>query len=336
MNTSPLNPFTFPTLAIIVDDSSNFLQSIALRLNSNLVWQTYSSPLNALSALNAHSATLELFMGKSVYSMGRNVDGPNSNDRLLYVDVNSVHQIAFNPSRFSYPSVLVVDYCMPEIDGVTFCKQIVDKSICKILLTGIADEKIAVDAFNEGVIDVYIRKQQPDALELLNSAVVRLQDEYLRRISNSLNNVLEMSGFSYLLDSVFAKHFKEICSNLNIVEYYVCGEPGGVVLLTAEGAAHLLLVHTEDTLRTEYEIAESSGASRMYLDRLSCRKFLPYHRNLESDPRLIAQMDIDNLILGTEVHGDHWYLYGLVEWNNFYSKDNKYSYSDYVNQADIG
>lgn len=336
MNPIPLNPFAFPTLAIVVDDSSNFLESIAMRLDPNLVLKTYSSPLDALSALNARSATLEMFMGKSVYSVGRNVDGPNPNDRLLYVDVNSVHQIAFNPDRFSFPSVVVVDYCMPEIDGVAFCKKIVDKSICKILLTGKADEIVAVEAFNEGVIDVYIRKQQPDALALLNFSVMRLQEEYLRRKSISLNNVLELSGFAYLLDKVFIAQFKEICLKLNIVEYYVCGEPGGVVLLTAGGSATLLLVHTEDSLRTEYEIAESSGASPLYLEKLMSKKFLPRYKNYEIEPPLDDRSDAEYLIPGTEVHGDHWYLYGLIEWNNFFGNDKKYSYSDYVNQADMG
>lgn len=43
---------------------------------------------------------------------------------------------------------MVVDYSMPEVDGIQFLTSIRNANCMKILLTGIADEREAVAAFN--------------------------------------------------------------------------------------------------------------------------------------------------------------------------------------------
>ena len=66
---------------------------------------------------------------------------------------------------------MVVDYSMPEVDGIQFLTSIRNANCMKILLTGIADEREAVAAFNAGLIDCYLKKTDVEMARKLASAL---------------------------------------------------------------------------------------------------------------------------------------------------------------------
>ena len=87
---------------------------------------------------------------------------------------------AFNSNKEEV-SILVVDYDMPGIDGISFIKKLNNNNVYKILLTGTADEDIAVKAFNDGVIDSYIKKQEPNALKKLYDKIIDLHLKFFQK-----------------------------------------------------------------------------------------------------------------------------------------------------------
>ena len=72
------------------------------------------------------------------------------NSQKICLNIDTHHQQIYNSERFAQISVVITDYAMPEMDGVDFLRQIKHSEIKRILLTGVADEKIAVKAFNWG------------------------------------------------------------------------------------------------------------------------------------------------------------------------------------------
>ena len=67
----------------------------------------------------------------------------------------------YNKERFGETSVVVVDFAMPQMNGEEFCRklgQLKGNSVKIIMLTGEADEEMAVRLFNAGVIDKFLRK----------------------------------------------------------------------------------------------------------------------------------------------------------------------------------
>ncbi len=68
-----------------------------------------------------------------------------------------------DPSRFDDLSVLVVDYAMPEMTGIEFCAQFRGHRVKKMLLTGAEERDVVFDAFNQGIIDHFVAKND-DAL----------------------------------------------------------------------------------------------------------------------------------------------------------------------------
>ena len=87
-------------------------------------------------------------------------------------------------SRQQRVSVAIVDYDMPKMTGVEFCRAIPDLPVKTILLTGKAGLETAISAFNEGVIDCFLQKQDASVSASLRREIKRLQDEYFAEISS--------------------------------------------------------------------------------------------------------------------------------------------------------
>jgi CheY-like chemotaxis protein len=57
------------------------------------------------------------------------------------LDLERIYRIAEQRQRFATPSVLVVDYSMPQMNGLEFCAAVAHLPCKKILFTGAADER---------------------------------------------------------------------------------------------------------------------------------------------------------------------------------------------------
>jgi len=75
------------------------------------------------------------------------------------------------------------------------------------LITGEQDYAIGIDALNSGLIDAYIRKDDPDLLNKLNFLVNSLEWQYFTDLSAPVYNLAE---FNYLSNSVFIEKFKQL------------------------------------------------------------------------------------------------------------------------------
>ncbi|HEX5338209.1 MAG TPA: response regulator, partial [Gallionella sp.] len=266
MNHNPIPPFYFPTTVVFVDDSTDFLANLSLNLAPSLAFRLYDNPLDALQALNAGgspSTPIEHF-----FSRYRDTDDLPMSHHVIDVNLDKVHREVYNESRFEQVSVAVVDYDMPGLDGIELCKRIKNPAIKKILLTGKADEKIAVQAFNQGVIDRFILKRDEDVFGVLNRSIAELQRAYFSQTERMLTDALAIGKHAFLRDPLFAEQFREICERLQIVEFYLCSEPDGMLMLTAEGRSTLLLVPNEDAQLGQYEIAYEQGAPKELLNAL--------------------------------------------------------------------
>jgi CheY-like chemotaxis protein len=124
------------------------------------------------------------------FSLYRHRGDKSVTRHVIDVSLDMIHREVHNEHRFEQVSVVVVDYDMPEIDGLEFCRNLKNKAIKKILLTGKADEQTAVRAFNEKTIDRFIRKQDDDVMARLNRAIAELQREHFDQIEHMLADAL--------------------------------------------------------------------------------------------------------------------------------------------------
>lgn len=265
-------PYFYPTTVVFVDDNTGFLKSLNLQLPADLAYRLYESPVAALKHVNADSKVRPLY--QRCFSHYRELD--DESERLIHLDLSLIEREVSNSDRFGEIAVVVVDYDMPAMDGLEFCKQIRNPRIKKALFTGVADEKVAVAAFNEGIIDRFILKSEPGAIEIVDQTIRDLQDEYFREISLMLTNSLLLESPGFITDPAFARFFRDLRKRHNFVEYYLVKNPSGFLLLTDTGRLSRLIVLDDNELDRQIASAETQRAPKAVLDQLRNREAVAY------------------------------------------------------------
>lgn len=265
-----------PSLTVLIDDSDSFLKSLSFQLDPSLASKAFHDTRAAIDWLDQQGRASggqdgQLHASYDTY--------PNSHEQCnVAFDIEQIHRISFQRKRFLTPSVLVVDYSMPQMNGVDLCKALQHLPCKKILFTGVADEKVAVDAFNRGLIDRYIKKSDDDALDKLEAEIVALQREYFAARSDPLRDLLSLHNYSFVSDPVFAALVRTLVREHRIVEHYVYSSPAGILMYDSDGQAQLMVVETEESMNSHYEIASDNDAPPSLLTALRERCIIPWFR----------------------------------------------------------
>lgn len=267
--------FSFPTTVLMIDDNVEFLKSIAIGLPAeSATYNFYSDPKTALHQIN------EKYQGNEIADgLVKLIDEEEFEHRTLDVNVRDLYRIMYNPARFQQISTVVVDYHMPGMNGIEFCKSIKNPHIQKILLTSIVDEHKAIEVLNEGLIHTFIRKQSPKVLELLSQAISQSQKRYFLNLSQIIQQVLSCSAEeSVLTDPSFIDVFQRALKQFNAVEYYLTEFLGSFVFLDADGNHYGLMTRAKDQIDFYCESKEAENAPKEVIDLLRKRlKILCYH-----------------------------------------------------------
>ena len=220
-----MQPRSNPGIWIFLDDEERFLESLRAWLPREQPFALYSEPSDCITYLARNQIEIE---DQEIYSVGESA-----------ADYRSIVDDLSNLDRFFRTLVLIVDYSMPQMTGLEFLEQVQNKGAYgSILLTGVADETIALDAMNAGVIDHYIKKGERRAL-------VKIL-EYAKQIVYEKNCQIGMEDEAWRLFSAgygcrqVSDWFSRIVQSYGIVEYYFCPNPLGFLCMTAKGESVFL------------------------------------------------------------------------------------------------
>ncbi|MEV4779717.1 hypothetical protein [Burkholderia sp. LMU1-1-1.1] len=284
--------YSHPTLTVLVDDSDSFLKSLSFQLDPMLASKTFHDTSAALQWLRQSEADDGVLLQVN-FDM-QNLTGDQCN---IALDLERIYRIGEQRRRFSTPSVLVIDYSMPQMNGLEFCEAVSHLPCKKILFTGTADEKIAVGAFNRGLIDRYIKKSDDHALDILEVEIAALQRSYFDDKSETLRELVLLHNYHFLGDPVLAGLVQHLMASMGFVEHYIFPNPTGILFLDKHGKAQLMMIETEQGMYAQYEIARDSDAPPSLLDALLARRVLPFFSDAEGDGMYSRQV------------GDSWHRY---------------------------
>jgi CheY-like chemotaxis protein len=267
--------YAHPTLTVLVDDSDSFLRSVSFQLDPMLANKTFHDTNEALHWLRAS-------VPDSGVPLHVNFDMQNlpADQCNVALDLERIYRIAEQRGRFATPSVLVVDYSMPQMNGLAFCEAVAHLPCKKILFTGAADEKVAVAAFNRGLIDRYIKKSDDHALDILEMEIATMQDCYFDSLSDTMREMVALHDYRFLTDPALTEVVRELKRTLGFVEHYIFPNPTGILFLDKHGKATLMMIESEQSMQSQYEIARDSDAPRSLLNALLERRVLTFF----SDP----------------------------------------------------
>jgi CheY-like chemotaxis protein len=162
--------------------------------------------------------------------------------------------------RYALSRVCVVDFSMPGMDGLQALAELADWPGSRVLLTGQADEQVAVRAFNRGLIDQFIPKQTQDISRRLVEAVERLLFTAHARHAQIWRSTLTPEQ-SALLRSAGVDHWLATYSAKHWVEHVVVGAPFGVLGMDAQGKVSWLQLETRQGLHALAELATVAGVA---------------------------------------------------------------------------
>lgn len=238
-----INPCNFPTRVLLVDDSSQALEKLERVMDdSHATYLPFSKPQEALNYINSLPSLAEQ------WTIG-------TDDDILDADISDIYREVYNPERYTHVSTIVVDYDMPALNGLELCEQITSPHIQKILLTGAADEEIAIQAFNRGLIQYFIRKQDPDALDLLDNYILDSQLRYFKSLSQGLIRQISHET-SAINDPAFVELFQKITKENNICEHYLFEGTGSFLMMNQDGHPSALFTFTDELLGQNDEMID--------------------------------------------------------------------------------
>lgn len=256
-----------PARIAFIDDDPMVLETMVLALPQRFSATFHLHPASLNALLGTSRAQLQQEQAALVGIAQAQVDAHHNavEKALLYFA---------EPSRFETVGVLVSDYAMPAEDGVSLCKRHGTKGLQRVLLTGVADNEKAIEAFNAGAIDAYFPKHSPNIRERLIAAL----DAQIRQSAASRGAVLEQALPAAVLDQLRLSHVETALSDLlskhDIVEYLFLGAPLGLIGVTSAGQVIWVQIEDEESLASLIEGLRAAGHSEAEIQRVADKQEL--------------------------------------------------------------
>ncbi|WP_423396197.1 response regulator [Burkholderia sp. LMG 21824] len=251
-------PVLYPVSVVFVDDNPDFLQALRGIFPDERLNRFFTQPQAALDFVSSRDAetppTAADYFGAE--KAGGNAIG---------------HDVLTDLARFEAVGAVVVDYSMPEVDGIRFLASIRNADCMKILLTGIADEREAVDAFNAGLIDCYLKKTDVEMPRKLATVL----DNAKRKFCAARGHIsLHEAGATYR-DPRIVKLIDAVAAREGIVEYYWRPNQDAVLMFDAAGAPSVFLAWSEEDWSFHCDIVADAGGPAELCRGMEARRIMP-------------------------------------------------------------
>lgn len=263
----------YPTSVLIVDDDESFLNAFSLRLPEDIPYYTCSQPSKALALIQDDEGHPVLKPEAIISSHLESADHRDSAS-TLQVNYGQFAAALTNPKRFNQFSCVIVDHTMPEMNGIQFLQHIRDASIQKMMLTGTADEKMALEAHNEGMVNQFYLKNSTGVFNQLIEKLQEAQRHYFIQLSEKFVGLV--NNYEAIFCNINLKTiFNQLCAENAIVEHYVKDHEGSLLLVSGKGEAFEMNFFTADEINELTLMAKDSGLESGLLAQLESRLAMP-------------------------------------------------------------
>lgn len=236
---------------VFLDDDLDYLDMLGMVLPTHLQVELYMRPATFLERMREEPARWEADAALHLQMIERWRNGHPLLPQMLRYWAN-------NPSRYQLVQTCVVDFAMPGTDGLKVLNTLLDWPGSRILLTGQADEQIAIQAFNGGLIDQFIPKQAPDIAGRLLGALAKRANTPHPRLNTLWRAVLQPAQLSMLQVPSVMTALQQFVQK-QWIEYVVLGEPFGLLGLDTDGRCQWLQLEPTGALDDLAELASTAG-----------------------------------------------------------------------------
>jgi CheY-like chemotaxis protein len=164
-----------------------------------------------------------------------------------------------SPERYDLVHMATFDYAMPGLNGLDAFELLQDWPGRRVLLTGQADESIAVKAFNKGLIQQFIAKQSGNLRDSLLFQLPDLLEQPLPRHQVLWLQSLSRVQQQWLSEPSVVQELNEWIVQNDWVEYAVTHTPFGILGANTKGIVCWLQLEFESDLGELADLASKQG-----------------------------------------------------------------------------
>lgn len=267
--------FYYPGSWLWVDDDPVLLSCMTLAFNEINSVKPFLSSSACLDFLNTYKSPL--LQQHFLTSQKQDEKYGVLQHTPIDFDVTSLANLASDKNRQQELTVMVMDYNMPEIDGLALARITQSLPIQKILLTGKAQEHDAITAFNNNLIHRFVKKGEANTEEKLTLYLQELSKQYFQKITAPLLAYLETENKLPLSDPIFINFFEEYCQQQQIKEYYLIDKQGSFLCIDHEDKRSCLVLMSEQGMTAwlnTYQKEKYATADEIM--QVSARKKIPF------------------------------------------------------------
>lgn len=248
----------FPTTLMVLDDDVDFLESIRKFMSKKYKCICFSDTDKARDTLLKDrgwtNALLKEGGVERVYT--------DEAASLFTVGTNiwQLKEQVYNPDRFKNIAIAIVDYDMPNINGLEFVRSLEDSQLKVIMLTGKAGQGTVIKAFNDKEIHRYVSKGDPEYLQKIQQYINELQTEFFFDFSKFILDSIKQSENKVFDNKSYIDLFNKTIRENEIVEYYLLDESGSFLMLDASAQNQVwFIVKSKANIDHFYELASNEG-----------------------------------------------------------------------------
>jgi CheY-like chemotaxis protein len=268
--------FQFPSTIVHVDDNSLTLKTVKMALGEVNHIVSIQDPQDFIKYLDNYISPL------SQINFLRNIEDSEkfglANHAPVDLEISKLSNLVNNKDKYKEISLLIIDYEMPMTNGIELCEKLKKFPAKKILLTAHADYRRANEAHNNQLIDRFVIKDEPNAMNDLIMMANQLIIEYFIEKTGALTNHLSINTLMPFKNEAFGALFKQIIADYKIQEYYIIDKNGSYLLITNENHKCYLIIHTENSLDYFIDLYNDELPLRFedQLDQIIVREKIPY------------------------------------------------------------
>lgn len=275
---SKLTIFNHPISVLFLDDNKNFLTLLELELATSL--EPYADTFFCATPEEAYKL-IQLYCKRTpnIFKSNDKTEVDTITLHQIDMDVGKLHTLIYEANRFKQIAIIIVDYQMPMLNGVDFCRSVLNKSLYKIMLTMQADKNVAVQAFNEGIINkFFLKKNENLYIELVN-AIKDLANQHFEKLSSFIIEGLGAEFKKLFYCDEFFKIFNSVKQQFNAIEYYLVDSSGSFLFLDEKANPTWLIIRSEKEILEQISILEGLEAPKSIVSSLKKREeflFMPH------------------------------------------------------------
>ena len=250
-----------PNSLVFLDDDASYLEMLALVMPNDWGVRFFTHVDDCL----AHFAHQHALWETDVWHHQQLVEHWRAGKPLI----PSIFEYwTANHHRYGLSQSCVVDYAMPAMTGIEFLKKLPVFPASRVLLTGKADEQIAIAAFNEGLISKFVPKQHPDIGRHLTAILSEQHQRPMDFYEAIWRSALKKEQYAAVHEPTVQLALHNWAREKKWVEYVVLPAPFGILALDTYANAHWLQLELRSDLSSAADLAQSTGQSSAVVQKI--------------------------------------------------------------------